>query len=149
MHAHTDLAALREFAKGCDAVTFDHEHVPSEHIRTLEAEGVKVHPGADALVFAQDKRQMRERLGALGAPVAVPACGAHAATATAAPAARIYAVNFPIMVSKHSSIGFYFGSQAMLAVIARNSISRLVTTTGAIVFFSSSPVGAIDRGITQ
>ena len=25
---HTDLAALREFAKGCDAVTFDHEHVP-------------------------------------------------------------------------------------------------------------------------
>jgi 5-(carboxyamino)imidazole ribonucleotide synthase len=66
---HTDLAALREFAKGCDAVTFDHEHVPSEHIRALEAEGVKVHPGADALVFAQDKRQMRERLAGLGAPV--------------------------------------------------------------------------------
>src|SRR3954463_15334092 len=66
---HTDLAALREFAKGCDAVTFDHEHVPGEHIRALQAEGVKVFPGADALVFAQDKRQMRERLGELGAPV--------------------------------------------------------------------------------
>jgi 5-(carboxyamino)imidazole ribonucleotide synthase len=26
--SHTDLAALREFAKGCEAVTFDHEHVP-------------------------------------------------------------------------------------------------------------------------
>jgi 5-(carboxyamino)imidazole ribonucleotide synthase len=66
---HTDLAALREFAKGCDAVTFDHEHVPGEHIRALEAEGVKVHPGADALVFAQDKGEMRTRLAAIGAPV--------------------------------------------------------------------------------
>src|SRR4051812_47316311 len=65
----TDLAALRELAKGCDAVTFDHEHVPSGHVRALEAEGVKVHPGADALVFAQDKQQMRARLAELGAPV--------------------------------------------------------------------------------
>ncbi len=66
---HTDLAALREFAKGCDAVTFDHEHVPTEHIRALEAEGVKVHPGAGALLFAQDKGRMREHLAELGAPV--------------------------------------------------------------------------------
>jgi 5-(carboxyamino)imidazole ribonucleotide synthase len=66
---HTDLAALREFAKGCDAVTFDHEHVPTEHIAALEAEGVKIYPGAATLVFAQDKRRMRERLGELGAPV--------------------------------------------------------------------------------
>src|SRR3954452_2556161 len=67
--SHTDLAALREFAKGCDAVTFDHEHVPGEHIRALAAEGVNVYPGADALQFAQDKRRMRERLTASGAPV--------------------------------------------------------------------------------
>jgi len=67
--AHTDLAALREFAKGCEAVTFDHEHVPTEHIQALEAEGVKIFPGSGALVFAQDKAMMRERLGALGAPV--------------------------------------------------------------------------------
>ena len=66
---HTDLAALREFAKGCDAVTFDHEHVPTEHIAALAAEGVAIYPGADAIVFAQDKRRMRERLGELGAPV--------------------------------------------------------------------------------
>ncbi|WP_250001081.1 5-(carboxyamino)imidazole ribonucleotide synthase [Actinoplanes sp. M2I2] len=66
---HTDLAALREFAKGCEAVTFDHEHVPTEHIETLESEGVKIYPGSRALVFAQDKGLMRERLGALGAPV--------------------------------------------------------------------------------
>lgn len=66
---HTDLSALREFAKGCDAVTFDHEHVPTEHIEALEAEGVKIFPGSKALVFAQDKGMMRERLAALGAPV--------------------------------------------------------------------------------
>lgn len=66
---HTDLAALREFAKGCDAVTFDHEHVPTEHIEALEAEGVKIFPGSKALVFAQDKGLMRERLAALAAPV--------------------------------------------------------------------------------
>jgi 5-(carboxyamino)imidazole ribonucleotide synthase len=65
---HTDLAALRTFAKGCDVVTFDHEHVPTEHIRTLAAEGVKLFPPADALLHAQDKRVMRERLGELGAP---------------------------------------------------------------------------------
>jgi 5-(carboxyamino)imidazole ribonucleotide synthase len=65
---HTDLAALREFAKGCDAVTFDHEHVPTEHIQALEAEGVKIFPGSKALVFAQDKGLMRERLAELGAP---------------------------------------------------------------------------------
>ncbi|MGW5557364.1 5-(carboxyamino)imidazole ribonucleotide synthase [Micromonospora sp. NPDC003944] len=65
---HTDLAALRTFAKGCDVVTFDHEQVPSEHIRTLAAEGVPLYPPADALLHAQDKQVMRERLTELGAP---------------------------------------------------------------------------------
>jgi 5-(carboxyamino)imidazole ribonucleotide synthase len=66
---HTDLDALRTFAKGCDVITFDHEHVPSEHLRALAAEGVTVHPGADALLYAQDKRAMREKLATLGAPI--------------------------------------------------------------------------------
>ncbi len=66
---HTDLAALQAFAKDCDVVTFDHEHVPTEHVRALAAAGTAVYPGADALCYAQDKRAMRERLGALGAPV--------------------------------------------------------------------------------
>lgn len=66
---HTDLAALRDFAARCDVLTFDHEHVPTEHLRTLVAEGVTVHPGPDALVHAQDKLVMRTRLAALGVPV--------------------------------------------------------------------------------
>ncbi|WBB47552.1 5-(carboxyamino)imidazole ribonucleotide synthase [Verrucosispora sp. WMMA2044] len=65
---HTDLVALRTFAKGCEVVTFDHEHVPTEHIRTLTGEGVKLFPPAAALVHAQDKQVMRERLDTLGAP---------------------------------------------------------------------------------
>ncbi|MDQ1614598.1 MAG: 5-(carboxyamino)imidazole ribonucleotide synthase, partial [Actinomycetota bacterium] len=64
----TDLEALRRFAKTCDVLTFDHEHVPTEHLRVLEAEGIVVRPSAAALVHAQDKAVMRERLTDLGIP---------------------------------------------------------------------------------
>jgi 5-(carboxyamino)imidazole ribonucleotide synthase len=67
--AHTDIEALRRFAKGCDVVTFDHEHVPNDLIDSLERDGVTVWPSAAALRFAQDKGAMRERLGELGAPM--------------------------------------------------------------------------------
>ncbi|MFB9904740.1 5-(carboxyamino)imidazole ribonucleotide synthase [Allokutzneria oryzae] len=66
---HTDLDALRAFAKSCDVLTFDHEHVPGEHLRVLVEEGVKVHPGPDALLHAQDKLVMRVKLAELGLPV--------------------------------------------------------------------------------
>jgi 5-(carboxyamino)imidazole ribonucleotide synthase len=65
---YRSLDDLRAFARGCDAVTFDHEHVPNEHVAMLAAEGVSIHPGADALRFAQDKQAMRERLTAMGVP---------------------------------------------------------------------------------
>lgn len=65
---YRSLDDLRAFAEGCHAITFDHEHVPGEHIRALIADGHAVHPGADALVHAQDKAVMRERLTAIGAP---------------------------------------------------------------------------------
>ncbi|WP_433265352.1 5-(carboxyamino)imidazole ribonucleotide synthase [Actinosynnema sp. CS-041913] len=66
---HTDLDALRTFAKACDVLTFDHEHVPQEHLRALVADGVKVHPGPEALEHAQDKLVMRVKLAELGLPV--------------------------------------------------------------------------------
>jgi 5-(carboxyamino)imidazole ribonucleotide synthase len=65
---HRDLATLRAFAEGCDVITFDHEHVPVEHLRALEADGIAVRPGPDALLYAQDKGLMRARLSELGAP---------------------------------------------------------------------------------
>ena len=67
--SHLDLDALLTFAASCDVVTFDHEHVPTDHIRALVAAGHTVHPGADALQYAQDKALMRRRLEAMGIPV--------------------------------------------------------------------------------
>ncbi|MFT4082663.1 MAG: 5-(carboxyamino)imidazole ribonucleotide synthase [Nocardioides sp.] len=65
---YRDLDTLREVTAGCAVVTFDHEHVPTEHLRALEADGVACRPGPEALVHAQDKGVMREVLGAMGVP---------------------------------------------------------------------------------
>lgn len=73
---------LLAFAKGCDVVTFDHEHVPGPHIRALEESGVPCRPGAAALAHAQDKLVMRERLSGLGVP-----CPAYAPVPASEPAA--------------------------------------------------------------
>lgn len=66
---YTDTATVLEFARGVDVVTFDHEHVPQDVLRAIVAAGIPVHPGPDALRFAQDKLLMRERLSELGLPV--------------------------------------------------------------------------------
>jgi 5-(carboxyamino)imidazole ribonucleotide synthase len=66
---HTSYEDLDGFAKGCDVVTFDHEHVPPELLRRLAAAGHTVLPGPAALLHAQDKQVMRTRLGELGLPV--------------------------------------------------------------------------------
>ena len=64
---YRDLETLRAVTKGCAVVTFDHEHVPTDHLHALEAE-LAVRPGPEALVHAQDKGVMRERLAELGVP---------------------------------------------------------------------------------
>jgi 5-(carboxyamino)imidazole ribonucleotide synthase len=55
---------LLAFGARCDVVTFDHEHVPGEHLSALE-ELTEVRPGGRALRFTQDKGAMRDRLSAL------------------------------------------------------------------------------------
>ncbi len=65
---HRDLADLRSVSEGCAVVTFDHEHVPTEHLLTLAAEGHACRPGPAALVHAQDKAVMRSRMADLGVP---------------------------------------------------------------------------------
>ncbi|MGA6208280.1 5-(carboxyamino)imidazole ribonucleotide synthase [Nocardia testacea] len=67
--SHSDLGALRRAATGAHALTFDHEHVPTEHLEALVAEGVNVLPPPQALRFAQDKLAMRTELSARGLPV--------------------------------------------------------------------------------
>jgi 5-(carboxyamino)imidazole ribonucleotide synthase len=64
---HTALPDLLAFARGCDVVTFDHEHVPGGHLAEL-ARVAEVRPGAAALRHTQDKLLMREQLGRLGVP---------------------------------------------------------------------------------
>src|SRR4051794_12611165 len=65
---YRDLDTLRRVTAGCAVVTFDHEHVPTEHLEALAAAGTPCRPGPGALVHAQDKGVMRERLTAIGVP---------------------------------------------------------------------------------
>ena len=66
---YRDPETVSAFAETVDVITFDHEHVPGEILRELEARGIAVHPRPDALQYAQDKVLMREKLGELGIPV--------------------------------------------------------------------------------
>ena len=63
---HNDVEAVRAFARECDVVTFDHEHVPAAVLAALVADGVVLHPSPAALIFAQDKLAMRRRLTEIG-----------------------------------------------------------------------------------
>jgi 5-(carboxyamino)imidazole ribonucleotide synthase len=65
---HRDLAALTALAEGATVVTFDHEHVPTEHLHALEDAGHRVAPGPGALVHAQDKLVLRRALQEAGDP---------------------------------------------------------------------------------
>jgi len=87
---YRDLQTLREVTDGAAVVTFDHEHVPTEHLHALEEGGLAVRPGPAALVFAQDKALMRERLGAMGVP-----CPRNAVVASVA---DVEAFGFPCVL---------------------------------------------------
>lgn len=66
---YRDWDTLHRFATEVDVVTFDHEHVPTNLLHRLVGEGVAVRPGPQALVYAQDKALMRERLSQLDVPL--------------------------------------------------------------------------------
>jgi 5-(carboxyamino)imidazole ribonucleotide synthase len=79
---YTALPDLLAFARECDVLTFDHEHVPGEHLAALERAAERagagqrrtaIRPARAALRYTQDKLAMRERLRALGVP-----CPRHA-----------------------------------------------------------------------
>ena len=65
---YRDLQVLADFAAGVDVVTFDHEHVPGEHLLALVEKGINVQPGPGALIHAQDKLVMRAAVERLGLP---------------------------------------------------------------------------------
>ena len=68
---YTQFEVVAAFAETVDVITFDHEHVPLAVLRKLEEAGVSVQPPSRALAFAQNKLEMRERLGALGLPMPI------------------------------------------------------------------------------
>ena len=90
-----DLDAVLAFARGCDVITFEHEHVPAEVLEALVDTGIPVRPGPDALRYAQDKGDMRAKLSELGLP-----CPAWRLVATAAEAERFAAeeAGWPIVL---------------------------------------------------
>lgn len=92
---YRQLEDLLRVAGQAKVVTFDHEHVPTAHLRALEAEGHACHPGPDALVFAQDKGLMRQRLAELDVP-----CPRNAIVADRADVARFaeQVGGFPIVL---------------------------------------------------
>ncbi|WP_062463438.1 5-(carboxyamino)imidazole ribonucleotide synthase [Demequina soli] len=50
------------------ALTWEHEHIPAEVFDAAAAAGVPARPGLHALLFAQDKIEMRTRMDELGLP---------------------------------------------------------------------------------
>ena len=46
---YRDLGTLRKVTDGAAVVTFDHEHVPTEHLGALAEAGVACRPGPDAV----------------------------------------------------------------------------------------------------
>ncbi|WP_431246814.1 5-(carboxyamino)imidazole ribonucleotide synthase [Leifsonia xyli] len=66
---YRDLDTVLAFADTVDVITFDHEHVPQAILNELVSRGIPVHPGPDALLYAQDKLHMRAKLTELGLPV--------------------------------------------------------------------------------
>ncbi|QFG26996.1 5-(carboxyamino)imidazole ribonucleotide synthase [Actinomadura sp. WMMB 499] len=126
VHVGNDRALddLRTFAKGCDVITFDHEHVPGDHIRDLEESGVPCRPGSAALAHAQDKLVMRERLTAFGAP-----CPAYAHLPAAAPVETLAAFardhGLPLVVK--ATRGGYDGKGVWVLDALDDDAERLVT----------------------
>ena len=62
-----DLDAVRALIDGADVLTFEHEHIPAPTMEEA-ARLVSVQPPASALLYAQDKLAMRERLTDMGIP---------------------------------------------------------------------------------
>ena len=117
------LDDLSAFAKGCDVVTFDHEHVPGPHIQELEASGVACRPGSAALAHAQDKLLMRERLSALGVP-----CPAYAHIPKRAPlqALEVFAMEHGWPVVLKATRGGYDGKGVWVVDALDRATAELV-----------------------
>ena len=91
--APSDLDAVRALIDGADVLTFEHEHIPAATMDEA-ARVVSVQPPASALLYAQDKLEMRARLSEMGIP-----CPAWARVSSAEELERFGAViGWPLIV---------------------------------------------------
>jgi 5-(carboxyamino)imidazole ribonucleotide synthase len=118
---YRDLDALTAVTRGCEVVTFDHEHVPTRHLEALTASGVACRPGPGALVHAQDKAVMRERLGELGVP-----CPRNAVVASTA---DVEAFGFPCVLK--TTRGGYDGKGVWVVHAAAECTEPFATAEAA------------------
>jgi 5-(carboxyamino)imidazole ribonucleotide synthase len=117
------LADLREFAAGCDVLTFDHEHVPAGHLAALARAGVQIRPGAGALRLTQDKLAMRERLAGLGVD-----CPRFAAVRGIAEVEAFAAGAWPVVIKAVS--GGYDGKGVWVCEDAAQAVEVLAALRG-------------------
>jgi 5-(carboxyamino)imidazole ribonucleotide synthase len=66
---YRDVETVLAFADTVNIITFDHEHVPQQVLKALVAHGKIVYPSPEALLCAQNKIFMRERLSEMNIPV--------------------------------------------------------------------------------
>ena len=66
--AADDPGAVRRVVAGADVLTFEHEHQDPALLTALQAEGVSVQPGPQALLLARDKLAMRRAMSRAGLP---------------------------------------------------------------------------------
>ena len=65
-----DPQAIRKLATHADILTYEIEHINTDALRTLQAEGIKIFPSPDLLTIIQDKYQQKEFLAQHNIPVA-------------------------------------------------------------------------------
>lgn len=62
-----NLADMQALIEGADVLTFEHEHIPQEILS--KCGGISIQPPASALLYAQNKLEMRRKMQEIGAPV--------------------------------------------------------------------------------
>lgn len=67
---YSDEAALADFARGVDAITFEFENIPAASAQMLVAAGACVRPGPASLITSQDRLEEKRFLNRLGIPTA-------------------------------------------------------------------------------
>jgi len=65
---YKDIDQVFAFSSQVDVLTFDHEHVPLNILRSVREKGTNVHPSPEALELTQYKIAMRRKLSELDIP---------------------------------------------------------------------------------